>query len=133
MESAHQEWARRAARSFYLASALWAQADRLKRMVKPALTADKLAFLEWNAKESQRLASSGDSHGAHCIVRALAGRTQHGVALPIYKKDGTMTRGDAERKLRWQEHIAGVFGGLVQDPNKVREEHESLSAVASVK
>ena len=41
----HQEWARRAARSFYLASALWAQAERLERVVKPALIADKLAFL----------------------------------------------------------------------------------------
>ena len=106
----HQEWARRAARSFYLASALWAQADRLKRMVKPTLIADKLAFSEWNAKEAQRLASNGDSHCMHCIVHALAGGTQHGVALPIYKKDGTLTRGDDERELRWQEHFAGVFG-----------------------
>ena len=88
----HQEWARRVARSFYLASALWAQADRLKRKVKRALIADKLAFLEWNAKESQSLASNGDSHGMYCIVRALAGRTQNGVALPIYKKDGTQVR-----------------------------------------
>ena len=79
------EWTRKAARSFYLASALWVQADRLKRMVKPAIIADKLAFLEWNAKEAQRLASNGDSHGMYCIVRALAGRTQNGVALPVYK------------------------------------------------
>ena len=83
----------RAARSFFFASALWAQADRLKRMVCPALIADKLAYLEWNAKEAQRLASNGDSHGTCCIVRALAGRTQHEVALPICKKDGTLTRG----------------------------------------
>ena len=102
----HQEWARRAARSFYLASAFWAQADRLKCMVKPALVADKLAFLEWNAKEAQRLASNGDSHGMHCIVRALAVRAQNGVALPTYKKDGTLTSGDDERELRLQEHFA---------------------------
>ena len=56
----HQEWTRKAARSFYLASALWVQADRLKRMAKPVIIADKLAFLEWNAKEA--LASNGDSH-----------------------------------------------------------------------
>ena len=43
----HQEWTRKTARSFYLASALWVQTDRLKRMVKPAIIADKLAFLEW--------------------------------------------------------------------------------------
>ena len=107
----HQEWTCKASRSFYLASALWVQADRLKRMVKPAIIADKLAFLEWNAKEARRLASSGDSHGMYCIVRALAGRKQNGVALPIYKQDGTLTRGDEERELRWQEHFAGVFGG----------------------
>ena len=38
----------------------WVQADRLERMVKLAIIADKLAFLEWNAKEAQRLASTGD-------------------------------------------------------------------------
>ena len=79
-------------------------------MVKPALIANGLAFLECNAKEAQRLPSNGDSHDMYCIVRALAGRTLNGVALPIYKKDGTLTRGDDERELRWQEHFAGVFG-----------------------
>ena len=59
------------------------------------------------------------------------GEKQNGVALPIYKKDGNLTRGDAERELRWQEHLAGVFGRLVQYLNTVREEHESFSAVAS--
>ena len=127
----HQEWTRKAARSFYFASALWVQADRLKRVVKPAIIADKLAFLEWNAKEAQRLASNGDTHGIHCVVRALAGRTQNGVASPVYIQDGTLTRGDEERELRWQEHFAGVFGGRVHDLNKVREEHESFSAVTS--
>ena len=127
----HQEWTCKASRSFYLASALWVQADRLKRMVKPAIIADKLAFLEWNAKEARRLASSGDSHGMYCIVRALAGRKQNGVALPIYKQDGTLTRGDEERELRWQEHFAGVFGGRVSDIGRVREEHESFASVAS--
>ena len=67
----------------------------------------------------------------YCIVRALAGRTKNGVALPIYKKDGTLTRGDDERELRWQEHFAGVFGRRVQDLDNVREEHEFFSAVAS--
>ena len=110
----HQEWTRKAARSFHLASALWVQADRLKPMVKPAIIADRLAFLEWNAKEAQRLASNGESHGMYCTV---------------YKQDGVMTRGDEERELRWQEHFAGVFGGQVRDLNRVREGHESFAAV----
>ena len=54
-------------------SALWAQADRLKRKVKPALNADKLVFLEWNAKEAQRLASNGDS-SRHVLHYASTGR-----------------------------------------------------------
>ena len=86
----HHEWTRKAARSFYLASVLWVQAHRLKRMVKPAIIADKLAFLEWNAKEAQRLASNGDSHGMYCVVRALAGRTQNGVALPVRRDQEEM-------------------------------------------
>ena len=100
-------------------------------MVKPAIIADKLAFLESNAKEAQRLASNGDSHGTHCIVRASAGRTQNGVALPVHKQDGALTRGDEERELRWQEHFAGVFGGQVRDLSRVRDEHESFAAVSS--
>ena len=51
---AHQEWTRKAARSFF-ASALWVQADRLKRMVKPAIIADKLALRRhsgWRATET---------------------------------------------------------------------------------
>ena len=106
-------------------------ADRLKRMVKPAIIADKLAFLERNAKEAQRLASDGESHGMYCIVRALAGRTQNGVALPVYKQDGALTRGDEERELRWQEHFAGIFGRQVRDLSRVRDEHESFAAVTS--
>ena len=106
----HQEWTRKAARPFYLASAFWMQADRLKRMVKPAIIPDKLAFLGWNTKEAQRLASNRDSHGMCCIVRALAERTQNVVASPVYKQDGTLTRGDEEREFRWQEHFAAVFG-----------------------
>ena len=70
--------------------------------------ADKLAFLEWNAKEAHRLASNGDSHGMYCSVPALARRTQNGVASPVHKQDGT--RGDEERELQWQEHFARVFG-----------------------
>ena len=96
----HKEWTRKAARSFYLASALWVQADQRKRMVKPAIIADKLAFSEWNAQEAQRLASNGDSHGMYCIVLTLAGRTQNGVASPVYRQDGTLTRGDGERELQ---------------------------------
>ena len=84
--------------------------------------ADKLAFLEWKAKEAQRLASKGDSHGCIAVCELIA--------LPILKEDGTLARGDDERELRWQEHFAGVFGRRVQDINKVSEEHESFSAVA---
>ena len=84
--------------------------------------------MEWNAKEAQRLASNGDSHGMYCIVRALARRTQNGVALPVYKQDGALTRGDEERELRWKEHFAGVFGGQVRDLSRVRDEHESFAA-----
>ena len=63
---------------------------RLKRMMKPALIADKLAFLEWNAKEAQRLASNGDSHGMYCIVRALAGRkTKWSRFANLQRKTGT--------------------------------------------
>ena len=67
----------------------------------------------------------------YCIVRALAARTQNGVALPVYKQDGVLTRGDEERELRWQEHFAGVFGGQVRDLSREREEHESFAAVTS--
>ena len=67
----------------------------------------------------------------YCIVRALAGRKQNGVALPVYKQDGALTRGDEERELRWQEHFAGVFGGQVSDLSRVREEHESFAYVTS--
>ena len=91
---------RKVARSFYLTSALWMQADRLKRMVKSVIIADKHVFLEWNAKETQRLMSNGDSHDTYCIVRALAERTRNGVVLPVYKQDGVLTRGDEERELR---------------------------------
>ena len=87
----HQEWSRKAARSFHLASALRAQADRLKRMVKPAFIADKLAFLERNAKEAQRLASNGDFHGMHCIFRALAGRKHCPEVTPNVNSDGKNT------------------------------------------
>ena len=67
----------------------------------------------------------------YCIVRALAGRTQNGVAVPVNKQDGALTRGDEERELRWQEHFAGVFGGQVRDLSRVRDEHESFAAVSS--
>ena len=78
---------------------------------------------------AQRLSSNGDFHGMCCIVRALAGKTQNGVASPVYKQDGNLTRGDEERELRRQEHFAGVFGRQVRDLNRVREEHESFAAV----
>ena len=87
-------------------------------MVKPAIVADKLAFLEWNAKEAQRLANNRDPHGMYCIVRALAGRTQNGVVLPVYKQYGVLTRGEEARELRWQDHFAGSWGDL----NRVRDE-----------
>ena len=59
-------------------------------MVKPALIADELG-------EQWRL----PRHVSHCAS---------GVALPFYKQDGTLTRGDAEREFRWQEHFAGSSG-----------------------
>ena len=64
-----------------------------------------------------------------CVVSA-SGPTQANSETRQYtKQECTLTRGDEERELRWQEHVAGVFGGQVRDLNRVREEHESFAAV----
>ena len=100
--------------------AAWRAANAVQKMIKPAVAADRAAFIEAKTAEAHAAHVRGDSRTTYAILRALGGRFTSKQPQHVEKPDGALTTSEAERQARWLQHYTDVFKGTPMSIEQLR-------------
>ena len=82
------------------------EADKsVKRMVR----ADRRAFVEELANESESAEARGEQSQLYKISRQICGKFYHNVNAPIRDKQGKLLTDETEQNARWAEHFKEIL------------------------